>query len=72
MRSLMGSSSPLGICITVGQRLRKDPLLYQLFNLLEVVETRAEFSEEILEAISNIYRGGRRKHPIPNNYPMVY
>ena len=50
----MGSSSPLGICITVGQRLREDPLLYQLFNLLEVVKARAEFSEEILEAMSNI------------------
>ena len=45
---------PLGVFIRVGPRIRKDPLLYQLFNLLELVETRAEFLEEILEAISNI------------------
>jgi hypothetical protein len=32
--------------------IRKDPLLYQLFYLLELVETRAGISEEILEVIS--------------------
>ena len=65
-RSLMVSSRPLGIC---SQRLRKDPLLYQLFNLLELAETQAEFLEE--NSRSYIEYIGRRKHP---NYPspMVY